>query len=118
MHEMGIALEIIDIARASIPADMPDATVARVNLKVGKLSAVVPESLRFCFGVAAKDTPLSGADLHIEEVPVTIRCDACQHERVVSEPVFSCRACGSGKVTLLSGKELDIISIELAQEDD
>ena len=117
MHEMGIALEIIDIVKASIPADMPDAAVARVNLKVGKLSAIVPESLRFCFGVAVKDTQLDGADLNIEEVPVVIRCEACHQERIVTEPVFSCAACGSGQVTLVSGKELDIVSIELAEED-
>lgn len=118
MHEMGIALEIIDITRASIPPDMPDAVVARVNLKVGKLSAIVPESLRFCFEVAARETPLAGADLHIEEVPVTARCEDCTREWVITEPVFSCAACGSGKVKLLSGKELDIVSIEIAQEDD
>ncbi len=118
MHEMGIALEIIDIVRASIPADMPDAVVARVNLKVGKLSAIVPESLRFCFEIAAKETQIAGAVLHIEAVPVTARCEACQREWEITEPVFSCEACGSGKVKLLSGKELDIVSIELSQEDD
>lgn len=117
MHEMGIALEIIDIVKASIPADAAGAAVARVNLRVGKLSAIVPESLRFCFEVAAKDTAVDGAELHIEEVPVTARCQDCRHEWEISEPVFSCASCGSGKVKLLSGKELDIVSIEISQED-
>jgi Zn finger protein HypA/HybF involved in hydrogenase expression len=48
--------------------------VERINLKVGKLAAVVPDSLKFCFEVAAKNTPLEGAILHIEEIPVTARC--------------------------------------------
>ena len=70
MHEMGIALQIVEIATASIPPDLDGARVARVNLKVGKLAAIVPDSLRFCFGVATKDTPLDGAELAIEELPV------------------------------------------------
>ncbi|MBW2613648.1 MAG: hydrogenase maturation nickel metallochaperone HypA, partial [Deltaproteobacteria bacterium] len=70
MHEMGIAMQIIEIATAAIPAEEGDVKVARVNLKVGKLAAVVADSLRFCFEIAAKETPLEGAELGIEEIPV------------------------------------------------
>jgi hydrogenase nickel incorporation protein HypA/HybF len=41
MHEMGIALQIIEIATASLPADLGEARVAAVNLKIGKLAAVL-----------------------------------------------------------------------------
>ncbi|MCP4745525.1 MAG: hydrogenase maturation nickel metallochaperone HypA, partial [Desulfobacteraceae bacterium] len=44
MHEMGIALEIIEIVRAYIPKDQPSAKVRKINLNVGKLSAIVPDS--------------------------------------------------------------------------
>jgi hydrogenase nickel incorporation protein HypA/HybF len=117
MHEMGIALEIIRIASASIPADMKDARVQRVNLKVGKLSAVVPESLTFCFEVARRETPLEGAHLVIEEIPVEGRCKACGHQWRVDTPSFVCPHCDSGEIEMLSGRELDIVSIEIAEED-
>ncbi len=117
MHEMGVAMQIIEIAQASIPADMADARVARVNLKVGKLSAIVPDSLRFCFEVVARETSLEGAELHIEEVAVQARCNACQNEWTIDQPAFACPACESGEITLLSGRELDIESLELAEED-
>ena len=117
MHEMGIALEVIRITTASIPEDTPDARVRRVNLVVGKLSAVVPDSLRFCFEIAAKDTPLAGAELVIEEMPVQIRCQACHTTWTVAKPVFQCRKCGSGSVTIISGRELDIRSIEIEEND-
>jgi len=38
MHEMGIALQIVEITAASLPADLGEARVARVNLKIGKLA--------------------------------------------------------------------------------
>lgn len=117
MHEMGIALEIIDIAVASVPEHLEGSSVAKVNLKVGKLSAVVPDSLRFCFNVASKDTPLESAELVIEEIPVRAQCRDCRHEWIITGPAFLCESCGGGSLEILSGRELDIQSIELVDED-
>lgn len=114
MHEMGIATEIVRIVTESIPADMADPKVVRINLKVGKFAAVVPQSLTFCFEIAAEQTPAEGAELHIEEVAVTARCNECRHRWQISEPVFNCPECDSGSIEMLSGRELDIESIELA----
>jgi len=116
MHEMGIAMQIIEIATASIPDDMRNTPVERVNLEIGKLAAIVPESLKFCFEIAVKDTPLDGAELHIEEIPVLARCKDCNHEWTLESPAFSCSKCKSGSIELLSGRELDIKSIEIADE--
>ena len=116
MHEMGIAMQIVEIATASIPDDVKNIRVERVNLKVGKLAAVVPESLRFCFEIVAQDTPLSGAELVIEEIPVVARCNHCAAEWTIDEPFFTCQKCNSGDIELLSGRELDIHSIEIFDE--
>ena len=117
MHEMGIALQIIEIAKSSLPPDLADARVERINLRVGKLAAVVPSSLRFCFEVAAKGTPLEGAALAIEEVPVDARCNDCGRQWTIEGPVFSCPDCGGGSIEMLSGRELDIVSLEVADEE-
>ncbi len=116
MHEMGIAMEIVEIAISSIPDDIKNARVERVNLKVGKMSAIVVESLRFCFEIVAKDTLLSGAKLNVEEIPVVVRCRECNFEWTVNEPVFTCRECKSGLIDIVSGRELDITSIEVVDE--
>ena len=118
MHEMGIAMQIIEIAVASIPVDLKNAQVKKVNIKVGKLSAVVPESLHFCFQIATQDTPLSDAELNIEEIPLRIRCTDCNAEWIANEPVFLCRKCNGKSVKMLSGRELDITSIEVVDKDD
>lgn len=114
MHEMGIAMQIVEIATASIPDDMENAQVERVNLRVGKMAAVASESLRFCFEIVSKDTPLAGAELTIEEIPVTARCRKCNLEWTVTGLVFICKKCKSGSVDIISGQELDITSIEVA----
>jgi hydrogenase nickel incorporation protein HypA/HybF len=117
MHEMGIAMEILKIAQDSIPDDRAGARICRINLKVGQMSAVVPESLRFCFTVAADKTNAAGAELAIEEIPVQARCGQCGHEWTIDAPDFVCPACGSGLVEMLTGRELDIVSIEIAEEE-
>ncbi|RPJ12578.1 MAG: hydrogenase maturation nickel metallochaperone HypA [Desulfobacteraceae bacterium] len=114
MHEMGIAMQIIEIAAGSIPKSAGNIQVEKVNIKVGKLSAVVPESLKFCFDIVAKDTALSGARLVIEEVPVVAKCNECSAEWTISGPAFTCIKCNSGSIQILSGRELDIVSIEIA----
>jgi len=117
MHEMGIAMQIVEIAIASVPADLKNAQVKRVNIKVGKLAAVVPESLQFCFQIAVQDTPLCDAELNIEEIPLRIRCTDCHVEWVAHEPVFLCRKCNGKAVKMLSGRELDITSIEVEDKE-
>lgn len=52
-----------------------------VTLEVGKLAAVVPDSLRFCFDIYAKDTMIEGAELEIIEIPVRAHCRDCGDER-------------------------------------
>ena len=117
MHEMGIALQIIEIATASIPPNLAKVRIEKVNLKIGKLAAVVPESLRFCFDVAVKETPLEGAKLAIEEVSVVAICKDCDTQWTITGPAFNCANCDSGSIEIISGRELDIESIEIAEED-
>lgn len=117
MHEMGIALQIIDITRASIPSDMAAPRVRKIFLTLGKLSAVVPESLRFCFDVAIQETDLEGAELVIEEVEVQARCTDCGHQWTLQTPSFQCDRCSGTHIQMISGRELDIASIEVEDKE-
>lgn len=120
MHEMGIALQIIDIAKAAIPPEMKGSAVEQINLKIGELAAVVPEYLNFCIGVAAKDTPLAKAAIAIEEIPAVSRCRSCGHQWEIGGggtggAVSACPACRSGDLEIISGRELDVVSIDIAE---
>ena len=116
MHEMGIAEQLVKIAMDAIPADMEDPRVETLNLKIGKLASVVEHSLTFCFEIITKDTPMEGVNLVIEEVPVTIRCRSCQKEWTVDTPMFKCPDCEEAEVEMLTGREIEIVSMELADD--
>jgi hydrogenase nickel incorporation protein HypA/HybF len=114
MHEMGIALQIMDIVNQSLPGD-EDLRIKSIQLRVGKLSAVVPQSLRFCMDVVTKDTPAEGAELYVEEVPVMLVCNECGHKTEIDRPPFQCGSCGSADVELISGREMIVDSIEVEE---
>ena len=111
MHEMSIAQSILDIVLEESRNHKVDRVLA-VALKVGELSAVESESLRFCFELVSKGTPVEGARLDIERVQVTCRCLDCGSDFAVEELLFSCPECGGGKVDMLHGRELSVESFE------
>jgi len=114
MHEMGIAIQIMNIVNQSIPPGQ-NLKIKSIALRVGKLSAIVPHSLRFCMGVVTKDTPAEGAELVFEEVPVKLRCAKCGQVTEIEKPPFQCGACGSGEVEIISGREMIVEAIEVEE---
>lgn len=117
MHELAIAQNILDIVRQSVPEDKAQ-SVGRVRLRIGKFSGVIPESLDFCFGVIAGETPMRRARLDIEEVQTVLLCRDCSHRFMMEDPAFICPQCKSTNLEMVSGRELEIVEIELQDDGD
>ncbi len=109
MHELGITRNVVAICSEHARG----AAVRRVTLEIGQLSAVLPESVRFCFDICAKGTPLEGARLEIIEVPGGALCQSCGAAVALSRPYGRC-ACGSADLKLVAGEELKIKDMEVA----
>jgi hydrogenase nickel incorporation protein HypA/HybF len=112
MHEISIAQSILDVAAASLKDNAVRSVVA-VSLRIGPISGVDPDALRFAMEVVAQGTPLEGADLRIETPPVRFRCTDCNHEFEAGEVQFSCPSCGGTRIKLISGDELEIVNLEV-----
>jgi hydrogenase nickel incorporation protein HypA/HybF len=113
MHELSIVEALLDAIQRESRA-YPAATVRSVRVRVGQLRLIVPETMRFCFRAATRDTPLAGAVLELEEVPARAHCRHCRREFPVAEEWFLCPACAT-VAELVTGKELDLVSLELDQ---
>jgi hydrogenase nickel incorporation protein HypA/HybF len=114
MHEASIANNVIQSVLRLMEQGVVPGKVTAVCLKIGKLSAVVPDNLTFMFNVLCEDGPLKGVKLEIEEVPARVHCDGCGAEFDMLEEVrLSCRDCGSSQTRLVSGRELLIDSVEV-----
>ncbi|MEW6262364.1 MAG: hydrogenase maturation nickel metallochaperone HypA [Thermodesulfobacteriota bacterium] len=114
MHEMSIAQSILDIVREEMARHQVRKLEA-INVAVGRLSAVVPSSLSFCFKILTDATDLSEVQLKIREVPLGYSCFECGHEFTAEEMTFVCPHCGADGPRLTAGRDMNIESIEVAE---
>src|SRR5688572_2235882 len=109
MHELAITQEVV----AMVSERVAGARVTRVVLEIGRLSAVMPDAVRFCFDLCAEGTPLEGAALEVIETPGRARCRGCGGTVMLARPFGAC-GCGGTDLEWLSGDELKIKEVEVA----
>ncbi|MEA5570080.1 hydrogenase maturation nickel metallochaperone HypA [Calothrix sp. UHCC 0171] len=110
MHELGITQNIVAIASEHAQGKK----VQRVLLEIGKLSAIMPEAIRFCFDICSQGTVLEGAILEINEISGLARCRCCGNS-IVLEQLFGRCTCGSVDLDLIAGEELKIKEIDIEE---
>jgi hydrogenase nickel incorporation protein HypA/HybF len=111
MHELSVSSAVVDTA-VRHAGGRP---VTRVHLRVGALRQVVPDSLAFYWGIVARDTVCEGSELVQELVPARLSCGECEALWVVEYPAFRCPECGGSQVSVESGNELEVESIEVEE---
>jgi hydrogenase nickel incorporation protein HypA/HybF len=112
VHELSIAQSLVESIRAELSArDNP--RLVRAGVRVGELSGVHPDALKFSFDVIVQGTELERAELDVEWIPLKYRCRGCLHEFAVEAYETTCPACGSLETTAVAGDELRLSYIEL-----
>ena len=112
MHEMSIAQSLLDIIREEM--NKHNASVLKsVRLHIGRLSAIVPESLSFCFEVMTTGTELEGAELIMEIIPLRGSCRDCGRTFEIEDYAFECPFCGGPHIDTVSGQGLSIVEMEV-----
>jgi hydrogenase nickel incorporation protein HypA/HybF len=114
MHELSLCSSIAGVVleRAG------DRRVVSIQLRVGYLRQVVPDTLEFCWEIVSNQTPLAGSQLEIEHVPAVIECRECGARTELDTPIMACSACSGGLVEVVAGQELQIVSMELLDEEE
>jgi hydrogenase nickel incorporation protein HypA/HybF len=112
VHELSIALSILDVAAAQ--AERVGGRVAAIHLRLGPLSGVVREALLSAYELAREGSELSKAELVIEDMPLVGYCPTCAAPRTLQSPqMLCCPTCGSATPDILSGRELEVRALEV-----
>ncbi|SRR5579872_86332 len=114
MHEMGIANSVLEAVRTEM-ARYPGTLACKVALRVGEMTAIDQEALRFCFDAITRDTDLEALELAIEICPRRHRCRNCQEEFVVVDHSFRCPKCASLETEFAGGDELELAYLEVEE---
>ncbi len=109
MHELSLCKAIGSI----VGRHAAGRQVTAVHLDVGALRQVVPDSLTFCWGLANAGTPWETSELDVRLVPARLTCLDCGESTELTEPFLVCGSCESRAVTIASGDELLVTSIDL-----
>lgn len=112
MHEMAIAQSVFDIAFNE--AEKHDADkIRKIKISVGEFSGVVKDALDFAFDVLKPGTPAANAEIEIEVLKLTSRCDKCgEVECTLSDLKLTCAACGR-RLEITGGREMKVDYVDL-----
>lgn len=133
MHELSIAMEIVDIceefarntvadnnsspplsaSETSSPVKQEPQSIKEIEIEVGDMSGVVFESLEFALNMTVKNTMLENADISIIRIAGKANCNECKTKFKVSELYTPCPTCGKYDFTIIQGKELRVKSITI-----
>lgn len=111
MHEMSIAVGLIDLAEEQARA----ANAGHINsleVEIGALAGIETHSLSFCYETARRDTMCEQAQLIITELPGRGHCPACDTETDVDFFVALCPECNGG-LEIRQGRELRLRSLNV-----
>lgn len=87
--------------------------VARIVLRIGTLSGVDIDSLRFAFEALAPDTVAAEAVLEIESVRARAHCAPCDTDfDATTGFIFTCPRCRAFSSDVRAGRELDLTRLE------
>jgi len=114
MHEVSIALGMIEELE-KIARENRATKVLKVNLKIGRLSGIVTDSLMFAFEAMKHEHPLLlSAEIVINEIPLVYRCNECNHTFETEDMYFpACPGCESYNLNIISGEEQHIENVEV-----
>jgi len=110
MHELSIGRAVLDLATRHAAGRR----VVLVDVTIGALRQVVPDSLAFYFQIVSRGTICEGATLRPRLAPARLRC-ACGQQWELEEPSLRCPRCGGARVSVLDGDQLTVDSIEVEE---
>ncbi len=115
MHELSLALGLLETLEAAAARERA-ACITGVVLRVGALSGVAPDALKFCWDVASAETVAAGSDLRIEEVPLVVFCERCEAETTPHPGAgLLCPRCGIPAPHVVRGREFELVAMEVPE---
>ncbi|MDX5420205.1 MAG: hydrogenase maturation nickel metallochaperone HypA [Hymenobacteraceae bacterium] len=112
MHELSIALSIVEIASEEVK-NTGGKQVEEIVLEIGDLAGVQQEALDFAWKEAVKQTVLEQAKYKVENKAGIAKCLNCQKEFTLTYIYDLCPTCSDFRKELIQGKEIRIKSLTI-----
>ncbi|MBQ3426249.1 MAG: hydrogenase maturation nickel metallochaperone HypA [Clostridia bacterium] len=112
MHELSITQSILNIALETAEHEGAK-KVNKIKITLGEMTGCVPQYIQEYFDIVSENTIAHGAALVFKRIPAIAKCLDCGGETHLIRFRFRCDHCGSQKLTIVSGKEFLVESIDI-----
>jgi hydrogenase nickel incorporation protein HypA/HybF len=113
MHELSIVEALIDQVAQELDRAGQQGRVLRLDVSIGRLSGVHPDSVRFAFELLRPGTILDKAEIVIQEPKPVCHCHACGARTEIDDLVVECPGCHADAITIEGGRDMILQSIEI-----
>ena len=110
MHEMSIALNIIDLAIDQARKAEAE-KINEIELDIGTMSGIEVDALNFAMEIAVKDTMLENALIKVNRIEAVSECQECGHVFDSEGFISQCPKCREMNTTIIKGREMQLKSI-------
>jgi len=107
MHELSIAVEIVELAEKEA-AKAGAKKISSIELEIGSISGIMMDALDFAWPVATKGTMLENAKKVIHKVKGKAKCSQCEAIFEIDNLYDACPHCNEYFKEIIQGKELRI----------
>jgi len=115
MHEVSVMRNLLEIVEATAEKEGAG-RIDVVHLRIGEMAGINFESLKFAFEILSRGTRAEGGRLEFDRVALRGRCSECSREFHPEDFVFRCPECGSARVEIISGREMEVDYILLDEK--
>jgi len=114
MHELSLVRSLLQQVEEIACAERASG-VEYVCVALGPLSGVEPLLIRSAFEQLAPATAAAGAELVVDEIPLTVLCLDCGALFDAADFRFHCPECGSPQTRVVSGEEFRLMSVTIRE---
>jgi hydrogenase nickel incorporation protein HypA/HybF len=110
MHEISLAVEVINLAEREADRIMSD-NIREITIEVGDLSGIEADAFEYALGLVVKDSILDKALINIIRTPGTGRCNSCDYEFNMNQRMATCPKCNAFPSEVSGGQEFRVRSL-------
>ncbi len=110
MHEMSIAMSIIDLATREAKKGKTS-KVIEIELDIGTMSGIEVRALNFAMEMAVKDTMLETTSIRINTIEAIAECQQCGHVFKPDKYNLQCPGCRGLHIQIIKGREMQVRSL-------
>lgn len=112
MHELAVTQNILETCLKHAFAANAN-KIVNIKIVIGQFASILDDSVEFYWAIITNETIAQESKLEFIRIPASFNCRDCRVIFNWKENLYNCPSCNSTQISLQSGTEFYIDSIEI-----